>query len=104
VLENMDTRKRSGRTAEELAPLWDALPEAGLCFDIAHAKAVDPALARGTEILERFGHRLRHVHLSSLDQGSHHVPLTEEDEVQFATLLAQCRDVPWILEAELPDR
>jgi len=104
VLENMDARKRTGRTAAELAPLWEALPDAGLCFDIAHAKAVDPALACGAEILARFGHRLRHVHLSSLDEGSHHVPLTEEDEVQFATLLAQCRDVPWILEAELPDR
>jgi hypothetical protein len=104
VLENMDARKPSGRTAAELAPLWDVLPEAGLCFDIAHAKAVDPALVAGAEILARFGHRLRHVHLSSLDAGSHHVPLTEADEAQFATLLAQCRDVPWILEAELPAR
>ena len=102
VIENMDLRKKSGRTADELAPLFDALPDAGLCFDIAHARNVDPAMRVGAEILERYADRVRHVHISSLDESSHHVPLTPTDAAAFEPLLARCRDVPWILEAPPP--
>ena len=86
-------------TADQLAGLFDELPEAGLCFDVAHAKSVDPSMEEGARILDAFGDRLRHVHLSSLDSTCHHVPLTAEDESLFAPLLSRCRDVPWILEA-----
>lgn len=99
VIENMDPRKPAGQTAEELTPFFDELPEAGLCFDVAHAKAVDPTMEEGGRILDEFGDRLRHVHLSSLDENCHHVPLTKHDESLFASLLSRCRDVPWILEA-----
>jgi sugar phosphate isomerase/epimerase len=99
AIENMDARKPAGQTAEELAPFFEELPDAGLCFDVAHAKSVDPSMAEGGRILDEFGDRLRHVHLSSLDENCHHVPLTEDDESLFASLLSRCRDVPWILEA-----
>jgi hypothetical protein len=99
AIENMDARKPDGRTADQLAPFFDDLPDAGLCFDVAHAKSVDPTMAEGERILDEFGDRLRHVHLSSLDDHCHHVPLTEGDESLFASLLSRCRDVPWILEA-----
>ena len=101
VLENMDSRKADGRTADELAPYFAALPQAGLCFDIAHAASVDEELGEGRELLDRFGARLRHVHVSSLDEDCHHVSLTPADEQRFAPLLRRCRDVPWILEAPL---
>jgi hypothetical protein len=99
AIENMDERKPDGQTVAELEPLFHALPEAGLCFDVAHAKSVDPTMAEGARILDAFGDRLRHVHLSSLDDDCHHVPLTEDDESLFGPLLSRCRDVPWILEA-----
>jgi sugar phosphate isomerase/epimerase len=99
AVENMDARKSSGRTASELAMVLEQLPEAGLCLDVAHAKDVDASMAEGQEILRRFGHRLQQLHISSLDDDSHHVPLTFEDEQRFAPLLGRCRDVPWILEA-----
>ncbi len=101
VVENMDARKKSGQTADQLADVFHALPLAGLCFDIAHAKHVDPSLQGGRTMLDRFAGRLRHVHLSSLDGNGHHVPLTAEDEELFTDLLERCRDVPWILEAPL---
>ncbi len=101
VLENMDARKGGGRTAAELAPYFAALPQAGLCFDIAHAASVDETLQEGRELLDGFGARLRHVHVSSLDDDCHHVSLTAADEERFAPLLRRCRDVPWILEAPL---
>jgi sugar phosphate isomerase/epimerase len=99
AIENMDSRKPAGQTAEDLDYFFGELPEAGLCFDVAHAKSVDPTMAEGARILDSFGDRLRHVHLSSLDDHCHHVPLTEHDESLFASLLSRCRDVPWILEA-----
>lgn len=101
VLENMDARKPAGRTADELAPLFARLPEAGLCLDVAHAADVDPTLAAGERLLDRFAGRLRHLHVSSLDAAGHHVPLRAADEMAFAGLLRRCRDVPWILEAPL---
>jgi Xylose isomerase-like TIM barrel len=99
VLENMDRGKATGCNAEELAGLFEELPQAGLCFDIAHAKSVDPGLGVGEELLDRYASRLRHVHVSSLDDDLHHIPISDEDELRYAPLLAKCRDVPWILEA-----
>jgi xylose isomerase-like TIM barrel protein len=103
VLENMDDRKQTGRTADELDVAFDQLPEAGFCFDIAHAASIDPTMHVAEELLDRFRSRLRQVHLSSLHHG-HHIPVTDDDEARFAGILARCRDVPWILEAEAPER
>lgn len=99
VIENLDRRKGGGRTAQELVEYFDELPDAGLCFDVAHAGSIDPSLHEAHEILNQHGRRLRHVHLSSLDDECHHLPLSGVDEQRFAPLLERCRDVPWILEA-----
>lgn len=99
VLENMDARKASGRTVDELEPLFDELPDAGFCFDIAHAWSVDLDMTIGNDLLDGFGQRLRHLHVSSLCAESHHVPLSADDEELFRPLLLRCLDVPWILEA-----
>lgn len=101
ALENMDPRKSDAQTADALAPHFEQLPDAGLCFDVAHAYAIDPTLAEGHRILDRFGDRLRHLHVSALDPGHHHVPLSQAHEELLAPLLVRCRDVPWILEAPL---
>jgi sugar phosphate isomerase/epimerase len=99
AVENMDRRKHGGRTAQELATVFELLPDASLCFDIAHAWAIDGSMREGEAILDRFGGRLRQLHVSSLDDAQHHVPLTHEHEELFSSLLDRCRDVPWILEA-----
>ncbi|HEU0318844.1 MAG TPA: TIM barrel protein [Solirubrobacteraceae bacterium] len=99
VIENMDDRKPTGRTADELAPLFAELPDAGLCFDVAHAGAIDPDMGVAEELLDRFRRRLRHIHISSLDEDGGHATLTSEDEQRFEPVLRRCRDVPWILEA-----
>ncbi|WP_210494009.1 hypothetical protein [Patulibacter sp. SYSU D01012] len=104
VLENMDARKHGGRTADELEAYFAALPDAGFCLDVPHAGSIDPTLGEAHELLDAFGERLRHLHVSSVDAGCHHVPLTAADEEAFAPILARCRDVPWILEADLPRR
>jgi len=101
VLENMDARKPTGRTVAELEPFFAALPEAGLCLDVAHVLSVDPTLAEGERLLDAHAGRLRHLHVSSLDAECRHLPLSEEHEARFAPLLRRCPDVPWILEAPL---
>ena len=101
VIENMDSRKATGRTAKELASVFAELPEAGFCFDIAHAWSIDPTMQLAGDLLDHFGDRLRHVHLSSLQNGRH-VPVMPEHDLLFQPLLDRCRDVPWILEAERP--
>ncbi len=103
VLENMDSRKSQGRYTEELQRFFDELPDAGFCFDIAHAWSVDQGMRLGDELLSAFMTRLRHVHLSSLSDDQHHIPLTPEHEDLFLPLLSRCLDVPWILEAPAPD-
>jgi len=99
VLENMDARKDDGRTVDELASWFAELPDAGFCFDIAHAWSVDDTLTVGGDLLDAFRTRLRHLHVSSMGPDLHHVSLTEEHEELFMPLLGRCLDVPWILEA-----
>jgi Xylose isomerase-like TIM barrel len=99
LLENMDARKKTGRSRAELESMFAELPEAGFCFDVPHAWSVDHEMAVAAELLDGFGNRLRHVHLSSLSEDLHHVPLTIEDEVLFRPILERCLDVPWIFEA-----
>ncbi|HKJ35805.1 MAG TPA: hypothetical protein VKA36_04490, partial [Solirubrobacterales bacterium] len=84
---------------DQLGPVFEELPEAGFCFDIAHAWSVDQDMEVAHALLDSLGSRLRHVHLSSLSEDLHHISLTEEDEELFAPVLKRCVDVPWILEA-----
>lgn len=104
LIENMDSRKEAGKYADELERLFEQLPAAGFCFDVAHAWTVDPTMGLGRDLLDRFADRLKHVHLSSISENLEHVPLSEEQEELFMPLLSRCRDVPWILEAEPPPR
>lgn len=104
LLENMDGRKERGRSVEELAQWFAELPQAGFCFDIAHAWSIDESMSAGADLLDAFRPRLRHLHVSSLSPELHHVPLTEKHEELFMPLLQRCLDVPWILEAPPRDR
>jgi hypothetical protein len=98
-LENMDKRKPVGRSAGELAELFRRLPEARLCFDIGHARQVDPTMSEAEAILRRFGSRIRQIHLSLVTSSSAHEPLNYESLLAYrrvARLLP--KDVPIILE------
>jgi sugar phosphate isomerase/epimerase len=101
VLENMDARKPTGRTVAELQPFFSALPEAGFCLDVAHVLSIDATMAEGERLLDTYAGRLRHLHVSSIDEECRHRPLTAEHEARFHALLQRCPDVPWILEAPL---
>src|SRR5207244_10248992 len=83
--------------------LFDAYPEASFCLDVAHVWTNDPSLRLGHRLIDRFGHRLRQLHVSGIEPDGTHRPTTRADLDLYAPLLARCRHVPWLLEAELAD-
>jgi len=103
AVENMDRRKACGRTPEELEIVFEKLPEAGLCFDIGHARQLDPSMTLAERIWEEFNGRIRHFHVSHVDAEGRHRALDRECLKAFAPLLQQVRpDVPLILESIVP--
>ncbi len=98
-LENMDNRKITGRTAEQMRDLFEHFPEAGFCFDIGHARQVDPTMIEARRLLEQFGPRLRQVHMSEVNTASHHDPISIYAVQAFQTVAALIPvDTPVILE------
>jgi len=98
-IENMDKRKPIGRSARELATIFEHLPDATFCFDIGHARQFDPTMTEAYLILRDFGSRLRQVHVSEVNTRSKH------DLLSFASIIAFQEvahlippDVPLILE------
>ncbi len=77
LVENMDQRKPIGRNTRELRQIFSRLPDARLCFDIAHARQVDPTMSVAVEILTEFGDRLAELHISEVDSGSRHVAISQ---------------------------
>ena len=76
MIENMDKRKPVGRSAAELDDLFERFPDAGLCFDIGHARQYDPSMLETYRILHTHGSRLREVHVSEVSSSSKHTRLS----------------------------
>lgn len=104
-IENMDNRKRSGRTAEELAPYFEQLPDASFCLDLGHAQQVDSTMGVARRMLREYGSRLVQLHLSEVNGRSDHKPLsmaTVWAVREIARLIPEC---PVILESVVtPER
>jgi hypothetical protein len=99
LIENMDKRKPVGRTARDLERLFRQFPEAGFCFDIGHARQVDPTMTEARLILESVGERLREVHVSEVNTSSRHDPLSVYAISAFRSISALIpNSVPVILE------
>ena len=95
----MDKRKPVGRTAEELSEFFTRLPEARLCFDIGHARQVDPTMAEARRILEKYRDRLAEVHLSEVNTSSRHDPISAYAIEAFQSVAGLIpENVPVILE------
>lgn len=99
LVENMDKRKPIGRSAAELAEIFARLPEAGFCFDIGHARQVDPSMLEAYKLLTEHGSRLRQVHMSELNTASHHEPMSLYAIHAFRRVAGLIpADVPVVLE------
>ncbi|HEV2961422.1 MAG TPA: hypothetical protein VG649_06310 [Candidatus Angelobacter sp.] len=102
-IENMDKRKPVGRTARELAMFFERLPDASLCLDMGHVRQVDPTMSVALEILERFGHKLRQLHVSEVNTNSQHDALSFETVLAFQKISSSIPEtIPVILESRVP--
>lgn len=86
LIENMDKRKAAGRTAADLAALFEALPGARMCFDLGHARQVDPTMIEAKRILQQHGDRLAQVHISEVNTASRHDPISEYAVTSFQSV------------------
>jgi hypothetical protein len=66
-----------------LKHIFKKLPEAMFCFDIGHARQVDPSMNGAFVLLEEFGQKLMQVHLSEVNANGTHGPLTPESVMAF---------------------
>jgi hypothetical protein len=99
-VENMDKRKPIGRKVSELEIIFSALPDALFCLDLAHSRQVDSSMTESYLLLEKFGPRLRQLHVSEVDSNSKH------DRISLGAIRAFQevadlipRDVPAIMES-----
>jgi hypothetical protein len=100
LVENMDKRNFTGRTSGELAAIFSKLPNAQLCFDLGHARQVDPTMTESYSILTMFRTRLRQLHISEVNSSSTHDRLSEASMGAFEKISHLIpADVPVILES-----
>lgn len=98
-VENADGRKRTGRTTEELLRVLDQLPDAKVCFDIAHVHQVDPTLLEAYRMVHAIGDRIGQIHVSQLDHACHHQALSRGIATEFARLAPLLPHTAVILES-----
>ena len=108
-VENMDKRKPIGRTVEELASVFEELPDASLCFDLGHARQVDATMTEAYMIAKVYESKLRQVHISEVNTSSRHDRLSFSS-IRAFQLVAELipESVPLIIESviqgwEIPD-
>ena len=103
-IENMDKRKPTGRTEEELREVFHRFPDASLCFDIGHARQVDPTMGQATRILRSFGERMKQVHMSEVNSRGGHdsMSLTAIQAFRKVAHLIPLH-IPIILESAVPE-
>jgi hypothetical protein len=103
-VENMDKRKNHGRTAVQLKDVFDKLREATFCFDIGHARQVDPTMQEAASLLQCFRDRLRQVHMSYVNSQSRHERLNYESIMAFRRVAHWLDEsIPVILETPVEE-
>lgn len=98
-IENMDRRKPTGRTVAELEAIFERLPFARLCLDLAHARQVDTTMTEAYRIIRRFKDRIAQIHLSELTSASKHERLSDSAISSFREVAGYLPEVPVILES-----
>ena len=103
-IENMDKRKPIGQTANDLAAIFETVPDASLCFDIGHARQIDPTMSQASTILHRFRDKIRQLHVSEVNTQSRHDPISFESVLAFRKVSHLVpANVPVILESRVEE-
>ena len=99
LIENMDKRKTGGRSCVELDNIFQKLPDARFCFDIAHSRQYDSTMSEALTILTKYRSLLTQIHISDVDANCRHNKITDaaiKDYVKLSSLISQ--DVAIIIE------
>jgi hypothetical protein len=83
AIENMDRRKSTGRSVSELKRMFEFLPKARMCFDLGHARQVDPSMISAYELLTEFADRIVQLHISEVDTLNRHDVISRAAEMAF---------------------
>ena len=83
AIENMDRRKSTGRSVSELKSIFEVLPKARMCFDLGHARQVDPSMISAYELLTAFADRIVQLHLSEVDTLNRHDVISRAARMAF---------------------
>lgn len=102
LIENMDRRKCVGRTVDELSWIFETLPLARFCLDLAHARQLDTTLTLLSSFFTSFVDRIAEIHISELDSWCKH-RLMSQWAIQDYQALPWNRipNVPVIIESML---
>ena len=102
LIENMDRRKTIGKTVGELKSIFQSLPDARLCLDVAHARQMDTTLTLLAQIISAFSTRIAEIHISELDSWCQHQPMSAGAVMDYQ-LFASLFDakLPVIIESML---
>lgn len=103
-IENMDKRKPIGRNCQELAVLFEELPDASFCLDLGHARQIDPTMLEAISMLRQLGSRLRQIHISEVTTACRHESLSLAAVRAFERIAPRVPEqVPVIIESVLGD-
>jgi hypothetical protein len=83
AIENMDRRKNTGRSVSELKEVFELLPQAMMCFDLGHARQVDPSMIGAYLLLKTYGERIVQLHISEVDTLNRHDVISRAAEMAF---------------------
>lgn len=99
-LENMDNRKTTGRNATEMRAMFREYPEATFCFDVGHARQIDPTMSVALHLLLEFGGRLSQLHVSEVGPRGEHLPVGATARWAFERIAHRVpQGVPLIIES-----
>ena len=98
-VENMDSRKPTGRPADERQSYFDKLPDARLCFDVAHARQVDSSMTEAMRILRRFSDRISQVHISEVNSKGKHFTMSFAAKLAYQPFASMLSRIPVIIES-----
>jgi hypothetical protein len=99
-IENMDHRKPSGRTVEDIKKILDEYPSFGLVLDVNHIYTNDPTMRLADEFFRVLGHRLVQYHVSGFRDL--HESLYDTQQPQIVRAM-QDLSKPIIVESEMPE-
>jgi hypothetical protein len=83
AIENMDRRKSTGRSVPELKKIFEILPKARMCFDLGHARQVDPSMIGAYQLLTIFSERIVQMHVSEVDTLNRHDVISRAAQMAF---------------------